>query len=225
MDACETRRDAALIALLLEGALKPGEVRAANVGDVSFLEGCAVMVVKPSASRPESVMRLPKAAASKLERYLEERKPRSSDEPLFTSESTRSFGTRLADRSIREVVKAIFSRAGIPGTAGDYDLRKTALLLARDVGAKDEDLVRFARLRSMSTVKDADNLYRYASDGPQELLSRALASGNPGERACVAEAREVKQLLEAYDDDTLLLVTISETGELTVSPFETAAGC
>ena len=110
MAACETDRDAALIGVLMEGALKPCEARAANVADVAFLEDCAVVLVNASDSRPESVLRLPKPPADKLKRYLDARKPRSSDEPLFASESTRSFGARLSDRSIREIVQRVFSR-------------------------------------------------------------------------------------------------------------------
>lgn len=214
MAACETARDAALIGILLEGALKPGEVRALNVADVVFLEDCAVVLVSASGSRPESVLRLPKPPANKLERYLNARKPRSSDEPLFTSESTRSFGARLSCRSIREIVQRVFSRAGIPGTAGDYDMRKTALLLAREVGADDEDLVRFARLRSMHTVREADKQYRYASDSPQERLSRALAGFEPEERSCLTTVSAVRNLLESFGDEDLVIISINKLGTL-----------
>ena len=216
MAACETDRDAALIGVLMEGALKPCEARAANVADVAFLEDCAVVLVNASDSRPESVLRLPKPPADKLKRCLDARKPRSSDEPLFASESTRSFGARLSDRSIREIVQRVFSRAGIPGTAGGYDMRKTALLLAREAGADDEDLVRFARLRSMATVRDADGQYRYASDGPQERLSRALAGFEPEERSCLMTASAVRDLLEGFGDEDPVIMSIDKLGRLAV---------
>lgn len=189
MAACETDRDAALIGVLMEGALKPCEARAANVADVAFLEDCAVVLVNASDSRPESVLRLPKPPADKLKRCLDARKPR---------------------------VQRVFSRAGIPGTAGGYDMRKTALLLAREAGADDEDLVRFARLRSMATVRDADGQYRYASDGPQERLSRALAGFEPEERSCLMTASAVRDLLEGFGDEDPVIMSIDKLGRLAV---------
>ena len=55
-----------------------------------------------------------------------------------------------------------------------------------------------ARLRSMATVRDADGQYRYASDGPQERLSRALAGFEPEERSCLMTASAVRDLLEGF---------------------------
>lgn len=210
MAACETKREAALISLLLESALKPGEVHAANVGDVTFLEDCAVMVVSASRSRPESLLRIPMTTAIKLQRYLEARRPESPEEPLFTSQSTRSRGARLSYRSIREIVQEIFARADIPGAAGEYDMRKSAMLLARDMGADDEEILRFARLRSMGTLKDADNLFRYAADGPQERLSRALNGAMASDRICVAKVLDIRRMLSGFRDDDLVVVYASE---------------
>lgn len=113
-------------------------------------------------------------------------------------------------------MQRVFSRAGIPGTAGGYDMRKTALLLAREAGADDEDLVRFARLRSMATVRDADGQYRYASDGPQERLSRALAGFEPEERSCLMTASAVRDLLEGFGDEDPVIMSIDKLGRLAV---------
>ena len=219
MSACETKREAALISLLMEAALKSGEVGRASVGDVTFLEDCAVMIVGSTECKPESVLRIPEPSAAKLRRYLDDRTLESADEPLFTSESTRSMGKRLSDRSIREIVKGVFSKAGIPGTAGDYDMRKTALLLARDAGADDDELVRFARLRSMSTVRDADNLYRYASDGPQEQFSRVLNGLEGDSMSYVATAAEIRRELEGLGDDEIIVVTINDGVSLIFEPL------
>lgn len=215
LNACETKRETALISLLMEAALKSGEVAKASVGDIVFLEDCAAMTVHASACRPESIVRIPKLSADKLRRYLDERKPQSADEPLITSESARMRGQRLSNRGIRGVVQQIFARAGIPGTAGDYDLRKTALILAREAGADDGDLMRFARLRSMRTVRDSDALYRYDSASPQEKLSRALNGIEEVTMSYVTTATELRRELERFHDDEIVLVRMRDGSSIT----------
>ena len=68
----------------------------------------------------------------------------------------------------------------------------------------------------MATVRDADGQYRYASDGPQERLSRALAGFEPEERSCLMTASAVRDLLEGFGDEDPVIMSIDKLGRLAV---------
>ena len=155
----------------------------------------------------------------KPQKYLSERPEATADEALFVSESTRSMGKPLAARSIREIIQITFKKANVPGTAGNYDLRKTAIALARNEGADDKELMNFARLRCLGAIDDADNLYRYASDGAQERLSRLLSDPNSGKLTSVLSVSDIRVMIEDFEDEKLVKVTLDDSGKLVIEPY------
>lgn len=218
-DACESTRDLAIICLLAEAALKPCELRNMKVGDIKFIDKFAMITIKHSSSTPQSVVRIPSCTTAVLKKHLSKRPEAAADDALFLSESAKTKGKPLAARSIREVVQTIFKKANIPGTAGDYDLRKTAIALARSEGADNKELMNFARLRSITAINDADNLYRYASDGAQERLSRLLSEPNGGKVASVFLVSEIRDMLKDFDDEDLAKVTLDQSGKLVIEHY------
>lgn len=218
-DACETTRNLAIICLLTEVALRPCELSNIKIGDIKFVDKFAVMTIGESPSRPKSVARIPTYATAVLKKYLSERPEATADEALFVSESTRSMGKPLAARSIREIIQITFKKADVPGTAGNYDLRKTAIALARNEGADDKELMNFARLRCLGAIDDADNLYRYASDGAQERLSRLLSDPNSGKLTSVLSVSDIRVMIEDFEDEKLVKVTLDDSGKLVIEPY------
>lgn len=63
--------------------------------------------------------------------YLELRQSQSGhDEPLFVGAGNRNSGGRLTGRSVRGIAVDSFERAGLSGSAGDYNLASAAVELA-----------------------------------------------------------------------------------------------
>ena len=75
------------------------------------------------------------------------------ESPLFSSLSNRTRGSRLASRSIREIVEKIIERAGVSGPGvSAASLRKTAVRIASDRGATCSEIMSFARIGSFETA-------------------------------------------------------------------------
>lgn len=123
---CADSRSRALCSLLIRAALKPREVLAVNVGDV-------LLVGKAGEVRlvDGGFAALTRACCADLRPYLELRQSQSErDEPLFVGAGNRNSGGRLTGRSVRGIAVDSFERAGLTGSAGDYNLASAAVELA-----------------------------------------------------------------------------------------------
>lgn len=123
---CADSRARALCSLLMRAALKPRELLAVNVADV-LIDGKAGEIRLDGGGYAA----LTRACCSDLGPYLEIRQRRSGcDCPLFVGAGNRNRGERLTARSIRGIAVESFERAGLAGSAGDYNLASAAVELA-----------------------------------------------------------------------------------------------
>lgn len=211
-------RDSALVNLALLAAMVPREIVSANVGDVSFSPEGGAIKVPESKGRPGSVVFLTGKVASALMRHMSFRDGAEEDDPVFTSLSTRTFGKRLAPRSLREIFKKVFDRAGVPGTAGDYSMTLTAVLMAMDGGASAREVRELARVRCMFSERRYELAYMERTVSPQEKAQRILEASAREERFAVVPAGEVRRMLDGVGDEQDVVVSVSQDGSLSVVP-------
>lgn len=211
-------RDSALVHLALLAAMVPREIVSANIGDVSFSPEGGVIKVPESKGRPGSVVFLTGKVTSALMRHMAFRGDAGKGDPVFTSLSKRSFGKRLAPRSLRGIYQQIFERSGVPGTAGDYSMKLTAVLMAMDGGASAREVRELARVRCMYSERRYELAYMERTASPQEKAQRILEASAREERFAVVPAGEVRRMLDGVDDEQDVVVSVSRDGSLSVVP-------
>lgn len=216
-------RDSALVHLALLAAMVPREIVSANVGDVSFSPDGGVIKVPGSKGRPASTVFLTGRVASALMRHLSFREGAEKDDPMFTSLSSRTFGKRLAPRSLREIFQRIFERSGVPGTAGDYSMTLTAVLMAMEGGASAREVRELARVRCMYSERRYELAYMERAESPQEKAQRALEESASEERSAVVSAGKLRRMLDGVGDEQDVVVSVSRDGSLSVVPSPTKA--
>lgn len=211
-------RDSALVHLALLAAMVPREIVSANVGDVSFSPEGGVIKIPESKGRPGSVVLLTGKVASALMRHMAFRGGAGKRDPVFTSLSSRSFGKRLAPRSLREIFQRIFERSGVPGTAGDYSMTLTAVLMAMEGGASPREVRELSRARCMFSERRYELAYMERTGSPQEKAQRILEASAREERFAVVPAGEVRRMLDGIGDEQDVVVFVSQDGPLSVVP-------
>lgn len=157
-------RDYAMINLMVRCGLRDIEVSRANVGDITQRNGVDVLMVHGKGrSEKDDYGVLTPSTLKHIKLYHAKRGDLKPEDPLFASLSHRTEGARLATRSISEIVKTAFERAGIFGkeyTA--HSLRHTNVTLALLGGATDREAQQMARHADVSTTalysQDLDRL-------------------------------------------------------------------
>ena len=208
--------DNLLINLMLRAALRPLEIHNADVSDVIRERGQGIMRIRAHGKTPESYALLTKPVMRALGAYLSARVPEGAS-PLVTSVSTRSYGGRLSERSIRRKVQEVFERAGIPGTAGDYSLRHTAIYMTMRSGANAEEVQQLARLRGISSFRNWEERVFLESDmAAAQRLELAMEGHEISDRMCVIGAKELQAIAAAFCENDELALCIDRQGRLGV---------
>ena len=208
--------DYLLINLMLRAALRPSEIHNADVSDVIRDGGKGIMRIKAHGRTPESYALLTKPVMRALAAYLSVRKPDDAV-PLVTSLSTRSFGGRLSERAIRDKVHGVFERAGIPGEAGDYSLRHTAIYMTMRSGANAEEIQQLARLQGISSFRNWEERVFLESDmAAAQRLELAMEGHMTPERSCVMDGGDLKRMVSAFRDGDKVAVFIDNAGGITM---------
>ncbi len=125
MAAAENERDRALLSVLFEAALRPGELLGMTVGSVEFKDGYCLI----SAVGKTGVKRIPLVASfMPLLEWLEKH-PRRNDPkaPLWASLGNNSKGGRVSYYYLRKLLKKLAAEAGIRKDVWPYLFRHTAL--------------------------------------------------------------------------------------------------
>lgn len=109
-----SKRDFAIISILLRCGLRSIEIIRANIGDVRQSSGIPILQVhgKGRDCKDEFVV-LTEEALSALNAYISERGKYNSEEPLFSSHGPRNKKGRLTTRSIRRMVKSYLKTIGV----------------------------------------------------------------------------------------------------------------
>jgi integrase/recombinase XerD len=162
VDQTETKRDFAVVNLMLRTGLRTIEVSRALVEDITFKSGKRVLMVhgKGRDSKDEFVILTDKAYFP-IRNYLEERGRVSGKEPLFTSTSNNSKGGFLSTRTVSYIAKEALKAIGLDNrhlTA--HSLRHTTAVNI---------------LRAGGRIEDAQGVLRHASPVTTQIYTRTIA--------------------------------------------------
>ena len=110
----QSKRDSAIINLLLRTGLRTIEVVRANIEDITFKGDQRVLLVHGKGrDEKDAFVILTDKAFKPIESYLEERGRANIKEPLFTSTSNNSKGKRLTTRTISQIAKEGLKAIGL----------------------------------------------------------------------------------------------------------------
>jgi len=121
----ENERDKALIAVLYEAALRPGELLTMKVGSVEFKDNYCII----SVNGKTGIKRIPIVVSYKYLLDWLEKHPRKADPeaPLWASLSNNAKGNRVSYAYLRKLLKRLAQRAGINRDVWPYLLRHSCL--------------------------------------------------------------------------------------------------
>jgi len=125
MAAAENERDRALVSVLFEAALRPGELLGMTVGSVEFRdEYCLISV-----NGKTGVKRIPLVASHRSLLCWLQKHPRRNDlnAPLWASIGNNSKGGRVSYYYLRKLLKRLAEKAGVKKEVWPYLFRHTVL--------------------------------------------------------------------------------------------------
>jgi integrase/recombinase XerD len=146
------RRDYAMLSLMAYAALRQGEIYRADIEDLKTKDGRQVLWVqgKGSADKDDFVV-LPPIAEGAIQDWLAIH-PRGKG-ALFVSFANRNRGKRLSLRSIRQIVKERYMKAGVmEPTKTTHSLRHSAISAAIRNGASLTQVQAMARHANINTT-------------------------------------------------------------------------
>jgi len=171
----KSRRDFAIVNLLLRTGLRTIELIRADVGDITYRNGKRVLLVQGKGrDEKDGLVVLTDKAYQPIEDYLTTRGQKKAGDPLFTSDSNNSSGERLTTRTISYTVKEGLKIIGIDNrdiTA--HSLRHATATNILRVGGSIADAQAVLRHSSpattqiyLSTILEEQRL----SNPPEELI-------------------------------------------------------
>ncbi len=121
----ENRRDKALVHVLFEAALRPGELYGMTIGSVQFKENYCLILVNGKTG----IKRIPLVVSFKpLLEWLEEHPYKNDPEaPLWISLATNYKGKRLCYRHFRLIIKRLVRKSGLKKDVWPYLFRHSTL--------------------------------------------------------------------------------------------------
>jgi len=152
-------RDGVIVRLMLRCALSEIEIVRADVGDLTTVNGGAVLAVqgKGKIAKVDQIS-LSRELLQSLRQYLALRENVRLADPLFVSAGKNRKGQRMTTRAVRDRVNECLERAGIRRRENrtkitPYSLRHTAAVLMADEGASAEEIRRRMRLGTVETAE------------------------------------------------------------------------
>jgi len=131
MMRAENKRDRALVSVLFEAALRPGELLGMKVGSVEFKENYCIITVNGKTG----VKRIPIVASYRpLLEWLEEHPKKDEIEaPLWASLSNNSKAEGISYYYLRKLLRRLAEKAGLKKDVWPYLLRHSCLTLLAKV--------------------------------------------------------------------------------------------
>ena len=153
-DSTASKRDRAILALMVTAGLRCIEVARADIGDLRPAGGQMALYIqgKGHEEKGDCVVII-EEVEKVLRDYLTDRGETDPTAPLFVSDSNNSRGQRITTRSISQLVKNHMITAGYNSdrlTA--HSLRHTAITLPLLAGKTAQQAQRFARHAELSTT-------------------------------------------------------------------------
>ncbi|MBI3266942.1 MAG: tyrosine-type recombinase/integrase [Chlamydiae bacterium] len=176
-NSLESKRDYAILNLLIRTGLRAIEVVRANVGDIRQESGEAILWIfgKGRDNKDEFAV-LTEATLSPIREYLNERGNLKEDDPLFASVSDRNKNGRLTSRSVSRIVKKHLRKVSINnGRISAHSLRHTAItiLLQHGKGTIQEAQLLGRHANINTTLIYAHNINR-VENAPERKIDDAL---------------------------------------------------
>jgi integrase/ribosomal protein L40E len=124
INAAENERDKALISVLFEAALRPGELLTMNIGSVAFKDNYCLI----SVNGKTGVKRIPIVASHKLLlNWLAKHPSKDVNAPLWISLSNNSKNERMSYHYLRKLVRRLAWKARIKKSIWPYLFRHSCL--------------------------------------------------------------------------------------------------
>lgn len=157
----QSKRDYAIINLILRTGLRCIEVVRANVGDITFKGGQRVLMVQGKGrDEKDNFVILTESTYSPIREYLATRKGAEDNEPLFSSDSNRNSGGRLTTRTVSSIAKRGLCSVGLDNKAYTaHSLRHTAAVNI---------------LRAGGTLEQAQFTLRHANPATTQIYTATL---------------------------------------------------
>lgn len=171
-----SKRDFAILNLLVRTGLRTIELVRANLGDIRRQGGEAVLWIQGKGrDAKDDFVLLTEETLPPIRTYLSTRKGAQDEEPLFASASNRNRRQRLTTRTIRAIVKRSLIQIGLDSdrlTA--HSLRHTAITLSLHGGASIQEAQALGRHADINTTLIyAHNINRVAN-APERMVDEAL---------------------------------------------------
>ena len=175
-DTATGKRDYAMIALMIAGALRTVEVTRANVGDlVAGDQGARLFVQGKGKADRSTYVKVPAAVETALRDYLATRANAKPEDPLFTGAGPTNAGGRLMPQTISHIVKYRLRQAGMDSerlTA--HSLRHSGVTLALLAGIPLQEVKEYARHSNLATTLIYDHSLSAAGNRCAAAVSAAV---------------------------------------------------
>ena len=157
-------RDAAILRLLWDNALRRAEVCSLNVEDYS--SGDLKLLIKGKGKLTKESISLSSKAVVLINNWLEVIGDRSLDKPLFCTVDRATFGHRLSGKAIYTIVRNSSQAAGITKIMSPHRIRHSAITAALDATNGDTRKVqKLSRHRNLNTLMIYDdNRHQHQSE-------------------------------------------------------------
>ncbi len=175
-------RDRAMLSLFAYCALREVEVVRANIGHLrTESERLMLDVVGKGRSEADEAVVIPLHQEGVIREWLAHRLTfarHGTDDPLFISLSSRSRGSRLSLRGVRQIVKGRYRQAGVVGERKTvHSLRHTAITNAIRQGASPMQVRQMARHESFDTTLIYIHEAARVGDPAEDYISYGQAEG------------------------------------------------
>lgn len=151
----EGKRNKAIILLAVTGGLRTIELNRIDIADMETIDGQTIINIqgKGRNEKDEYIKVIPEVKTL-ITDYLKARRPKSNNEPLFTSVSNRAKGQRIPTPSISRLIKNIYIKAGFNSTSlTAHSLRHTSNTLLFKAGADLYEVQQHARHTDPKTTE------------------------------------------------------------------------
>jgi integrase/recombinase XerC len=155
-DSLKGKRDAAILRLLWDNALRRAEVCFLNLED--YQPGEKSLLIKGKGQLSKEAIRLSGKAISLIDDWLIVIGDRSSDSPLFCTVDRATFGHRLSGNVIYNLVRDSATAAGIEKVMSPHRVRHSAITAALDATNGDTRKVqKLSRHKNLNTLMIYDD--------------------------------------------------------------------
>ncbi len=176
LDDLKGIRDYSILVLMITGGLRSIEIVRADMGDFRILGNNKVLFIQGKGKTEKTeYVKISFEVEKNIRHYIQKRGKVIEEEPLFTSLSNNSKGERLSTRSISEIVKNRFKKAGYNSkrlTA--HSLRHTAVTLSLLSGKDITEVQQFARHININTTMIYNHSLEKSENSCNEAISRAI---------------------------------------------------